>query len=167
MFDIWQMKRNIEMTFSHDLEHILKPTKIQLSPHVVQSISDFIMSCYVPSPKRDSSRIFQTPELPIGNLAYNFDILPAPTGTNWGRELLVARCLGDDDLYEALVSMIIHVQKHHNGTVFFFTTKWDMSIITGRNIQRIYDLYELQQQGINFCFILITTWGISLIPEIG
>jgi hypothetical protein len=166
MFDITQVKKNVEYCMENELDGILKSSGINLDHDMLDSIGGFILS-YI-DPKRPKDNIFYKPppnQGVIWHLSLRFDTLPPVADFDYHKDVLVVRCLGSDNLYNTLVETIIHVEKHPYPIVIFFTSKWDMATITGKNIQRFNDLFEQQyEKGTKYCFILLSTWGICKIP---
>jgi len=81
-------------------------------------------------------------------------------------DTLVVYCLGSDNLSSRLMETLVAVGKHRFKNVIFVTSKWDASVVTGDNTQRLLHLNDFRRAGSVFCFVLVSTSGISEISVI-
>ncbi len=147
------------------LESIFHSQDMDIPGDVAYSIDDFITGLFAPD---GSGGFKKAPKGYSGNTDSHglFHVIPGGRETDLHSDTLVVYCMGSDNLLDRLVDTIIAVGKHGYRNVLFFTTKWDVSVVTGNNAKRLQDLMDFRAKGTRFCFILASTSGIAKIPVI-
>ena len=170
MFDmIEKMQSKFFHSIQEDLDGIFRSSGMEISPEVSHSIGAVLHELFSLDPQNLAGVILKKAPKDLGD-KYNdrgiFNVIPGANTTSRITDTLVIFCLGSDNLNTRLADFLIAVGKHRFKNVIFVTSKWDIAAITGNNTQRLQDLIEFRQAGSRFCFILVSTCGISMIPVI-
>jgi hypothetical protein len=169
MFDIRELQGKLFNSMGQDLNGIFRSTGINVPSEVANSIGAVLHDLFSANPQEATNTIFKKAPNNLGdrdNSRGIFNVLPATNKTYDISDTLVVYCTGNDNLLNRLVEMLIAVGNHNFRNVIFVTTKWDVSVVTGNNIDRLQKLFELRQAGSCFCFLLVSTFGVSEIPVI-
>jgi hypothetical protein len=166
MFDSREMQDKLYSSMPDNLNDIFHSSKMDVSPEIAHSICDTLRGLV----SADGNDIINTTikkapqdlgDSEDGYGAYN--VIPAKNKTSHRTDTLVVYCLGSDNLLDRLVDTIAAINDHPYRNVFFITSKWDTSVLTGKNKDRMQRFFEFSQAGTRFCFILVSMGGFSRI----
>ena len=169
MFEIKNLENNLFRSIDENLGGLLKSAGIDISFEVAQSITTLLRQLFAADSQGIDAGTFKKPPKDLGdddNDRGIINVMPATNMTNNITDTLVVYCMGNDNLLNRLNDALIAVGKYDFKNVIFVTTKWDNSVVTGSNAQRLRDLMEFKRKKTKFCFIFVTTSGITAIPVI-
>ena len=174
MFNITDISENLPISlqegFSNsmreDFDYILRSTRMGISHKAAKLVGTVLSDLFKPN----SDGTFPKPPKDFGDDYCGSGSISVMSSTGrtspTNNDTLVAYCVDGDNLNSKLTKMLDAVRMNRFKNVFFLTSKWDVSAVTGNNIQRLQDLYELRQNGVDFCFVLVSISGASRIPVI-
>jgi hypothetical protein len=169
MFEIREMQGRLFNSMNNDLGGIFRSSGIGVPSEVAHSIGEVLRDLFSPDPQGSVDTVFKKAPVNLGDTDNDrgiFNVLPATNKAYDVTDTLVVYCLGSDNLLKRLVETIVAVSNHKFRNVIFVTTKWDISVVTDGNIDRLQKLFELKQAGSNFCFLLVSTIGVNEIPVV-
>ena len=175
MFDTteWQremlgkMQSKLFDSIQRDLNGIFRSSGIGIPSEIAHSIGTVLNDLFSIDPQSTAGVTLKKAPKDFGDKDNDRAIYNVIPGTNRARhktDTLVVYCLGKDSLNTRLTGALDAVRGHRFENVIFVTSKWDISVITGNNAQRLLDLIEFSKDGTRFCFVLLSTSGISVIP---
>ena len=176
MFDTteWQremlgkMQSKLFDSMQRDLRDIFYSSGIRIPPKVAHSIGAVMQDIFSLDPQSPTGVTLKKAPKDFGDKDDQaiYNVIPGTNRIIHPTDTLVVYCLGRDSLNTRLKGALDAVRRHRFEDVIFVTSKWDISVITGNNAQRLLDLIDFMQDGTRFCFVLLSTSGISMIPVI-
>ena len=164
MLNTLEIEHNLMRSIQGNLGGMFHSAGVRLSPEVLNSVSDMLCGMFAPSSQGEYEGRGVT--APADSDKVMFNVIPSNNTTSHVTDTLVVYCKGSDSLNNRLADMLIAANRHRFKNVIFVTTKWDSAMITGKNSQRLQDLFGLIENGASLCFILVSTSGVSIIPVI-
>jgi hypothetical protein len=167
MFEIGDIRYSVSRSINENLGVFLDKSNIRVSPDVFDAVGALMREIFTPEINGTNGVTFNKPPKDLGNYSGgNFNVMPSTATTRHITDTLFVYCMGSDNLLNRLSDTLIAVGKHNFRNVMFVTTKWDSAVVTGSNAQRLQDMIDYNQRETEFCFLLVTPCGISMIPVV-